>query len=131
MRLLLAVALAMFIAAPARAMLAPQYYERARDTAPNVVVIEVAHVDVPPSSEGHGDCTVSGRVAVVERGTRYQVGQAVSVIVPCLRNTQNLPIGGVMWKSISSLLSAHWGRAFLNGAGGLALYQYDVLRARP
>ena len=124
---ILAFVLALTLASPAFALLAPQYYQQARDTASDVVVIAVRKVDTPPLWVGHGTCVVRGRVETVERGARYAPGADVAIDVPCLRHARGIPAGPVMWKSIDGLRHAPRGRAFLTGAGGLALYQYDPL----
>jgi hypothetical protein len=116
----------LFLAAPASAALAPQYYQAARDEAADVVVIDVRDVDAPPPWVGHGECVVEGVVAAVERGAAYTVGQAIKVTVPCMRSGRDIPAGAVQWKRIADLRAARAGRAFLNG-GALALYQYDIL----
>ena len=122
-------ALALLVATPAFAALPPIYYQQARTNAADVVVINVSEVGQPPEI-GYGDCPVKGTIAVVERGTTYAVGDAITITVPCRLPNAPIMVGGVQWKSFESLSAAPAGRAFLND-GALALYQYDVLAEAP
>lgn len=118
-------AIAVCGATSAWAALAPEYYQRAREQAADVVVIDVAHVD--PPARPAGDCQVLGAVRSVERGTTYRVGQEIEITVPCMRPSAEIPSGPVIWQDLTTLSRAPAGRAFLNN-GALVLYQYEVLR---
>lgn len=130
MRALLSALVLASVALPAHAALAPHYYEQARTQAADVVVIDVTSVTPPPSAPtGHGRCVVAGTVAAVERGTRYTVGEEISVEVLCRYPHAEMMAGPVQWKDVATLSAAPHGRAFLNN-GEVALYQYDVLSER-
>jgi hypothetical protein len=113
-------------AAMALAVMAPQYYEQARQTAPEVIVIDVSRV-APPAGKAYGDCFVEGRVAKVERGRRYRAGQSVSIAVSCALPNADFPDGGTLWKDMAGLRRAARGRAFLGGDGRIVMSQYDIL----
>lgn len=117
------------LATPAFAALAPEYYAAARRDAPDVIVFEVRKV-ATPTPLAFGTCKVSARVTVVERGTRYSVGQELVIETPCARPGAPIPAGGTVWQDLSALRFSTHGRAFLKAEGGLALDQYDILDLR-
>jgi hypothetical protein len=122
---------AMLISTGAMALLAPEYYQKARETAPDVVVVKVAQVGVPPEAAGFGNCPVAGTVAKVERGTRYSAGAAITIDVPCRKpGAQPMP-GPALWTDFDALRTAPYGRAFLEANGKLALSQYEMLATLP
>jgi hypothetical protein len=132
MRLALAsLCAAVALAGAAHAALAPQYYEEARRNADSIVVIHISEVDDLPFSRGYGDCTVRGRVAAVERGSRYAANQRIEITVPCKRNNAAVPASGVQWQDVRDLRRYRWGRAWLTPEGELALSQYEILRRYP
>jgi hypothetical protein len=109
----------------ARAMMPPWVYEQARQTAPNVIVLEVTAVEAPANPPA--DCLVRGKVVKVERGTAYKVGQGVELLVPCTREGAPRIVGGTIWQDIPSLEAAPRGRAYLDAAGNVVLSQYERL----
>lgn len=121
----------MLAASPALALLAPEYYQKARETAPDVVVVKVAGVSGPDDASGFGTCTVAGTVAGAERGTRYAVGAAITIPVPCRKQGAQPMPGPVLWTDFDQLQAAPYGRAWLEADGKLALYQYQLLAAKP
>lgn len=129
MKRALIAAIALLTATPAFAALAPEYYQRARDEAADVVVISVTDVSAPPE-RGYGDCNVTGQVAAVERGETYTVGQDITISVSCSLPNARVPIGGVLWKGYEALRAAPAGRAYLNN-GAVALSQYEILNEAP
>ena len=126
MRLALAALLTVFTALPAVAMMAPEYYERAREEAPNVIVIAVHEVEGAKGDIGW--CRVHGIVDEVERGTKYAVGDDVAIAVECLGPAAvDVPVGGTIWQDMPRLMKSHRGKAWLDEAGAIALSQYEVL----
>ena len=118
--------LACFLAAaagPALAVMAPQYYEQARNEAPEVVIIEVASVK-PPSGRDFGECLVRGRINRVERGRR-RVGEHLELSVSCAGPRAQIPSGGTLWQDLERLKHSRYGRAFLGADGGVI--SYDML----
>jgi hypothetical protein len=118
-------ALAVAAAATAHAEMAPEYYAAARDKAPDVITLSVTKVKAPFKS--FGDCKVEGKVAAVERGTRYRPGQAIAITVPCMAPKANIPAGGTKWQIKAELKRSRQGRAWLEADGSLALYNYQIL----
>ncbi|HYD87649.1 MAG TPA: hypothetical protein VEA80_09255 [Vitreimonas sp.] len=114
------------LTAAAHAALAPQYYERARNTAPNVIVIDVERVEI----EGPLLCAVHGRVSEVQRGRLYTVGAEVEISVPCIGHSRVAPPAGpAVYQDTAALRASARGRAFLDAEGRLALSQYEILAA--
>lgn len=118
-------------AAPAMALLAPDYYQKARESAADVVVVKVSTVSPPEDGADFGTCTVAGTVVGVERGTRYAPGVALKIPVPCRKAAGQPMPGPVVWTDFDQLTAAPYGRAWLEADGKLALYQYQLLDARP
>ena len=121
----------LFFTLPAWAALAPEYYERARATAENVIVVRVERVGGLAPAHGYGNCRVYGVVGAVERGSRYGGGDEIAISVPCLRANGRPPASGVQYEGLNELRRSQWGRAWLNANGELALYQYDILASYP
>lgn len=115
--------------APARALMPPYVYESARNEAKSVIVIEVSGVAVTPRQ--FGNCTVSGTVRAVERGTAFTTGQKVEIAVPCARPGADPPLGGTIYQSVVKLQTAKFGRAYLDAEGKVVLSQYYPLDALP
>lgn len=125
MRRVAALALGLWATAASAAM-APEVYETARTEAPDVVVIAIAGATPPPTGD-YGDCEVTGTVLIVERGSRYRVGDPISLTVACARRDADYPDGGPIYEELTSLLASTYGRAFLAADGTLALWQYEQL----
>lgn len=115
--------------APAGALMAPEYYERARKNAADVIVLKVTGVTAPEAS--FGNCTVQGTVAKVERGSHYAPGSAMSVEVPCRKPGAQVPLGPVLYNAVTVLESYPFARAYLQEDGRLSLYQYHPLKTLP
>jgi hypothetical protein len=122
---------AIFTTGPVFAALAPQYYEEARANAESVLVVRIERATGLPFMRGYGPCRVSGIVEAVERGSRYRVGEPITISVPCRRQNAQIPASGVQYEGVSELRRSRWGRAWLDAHGELALYQYDILASYP
>ena len=122
---------AMLISTGAMALMAPEYYMKARENAPDVVIVKIASVTAPPDSAGFGACRVEGVVAQVQRGTRHAVGAPLTLAVPCRKQGAQPPLGPVIWNAFDELRAAPYGRAWLEADGTLALHQYEMLTALP
>ncbi|MEW6257780.1 MAG: hypothetical protein AB1592_17640 [Pseudomonadota bacterium] len=114
---------------PAGALMAPEYYERARNSATDVIVLKVGGVTAP--SEPFGYCQVKGTVEKVERGTNYAGGTTVDIAVPCRQPGAKTPMGPVIYISLPDLQTYPFGRAYLMPDGRLSLYQYRPLKVFP
>jgi hypothetical protein len=126
MRLLAPSAVLALFPTLAVAAMPPEAYEAARRDAPDAIVIAIAGVTPPPTA-GWGECIVFGTVLRSERGSRYSVGDPVSLAIPCAEPDAQYPDGGVIYQDMQSLLSSTYGRAYLDSDGALARYQYDQL----
>lgn len=115
---------------PAVALMPPYVYENARREAPNVIVLAVLNVSLPPA-RGWGDCEVSGSVRKVERGSLYKIGQSVRIAVPCVGKDARPPLGGTIYQQVHTLRLSHFGRAYLDAGGKLVVSQYEQLDAVP
>ena len=104
----------------------PETYEAARRDAPDVIVVAIAGVTTPPAGSW-GECGVIGTVLRVERGDRLNIGDPITIAVPCAEPDAPFPDSGVIYQDLKSLISSTYGRAFLAEDGTLALYQYDQL----
>lgn len=114
---------------PAAALMPPYVYESARDSAASVIVLTVEKVT--PPRRPFGSCVVEGAVAKVERGTAYQVGQKVTLDVPCATPDATPPIGGTIYQPTPALTASKFGRAYLDETGKVVLSQYEQLTALP
>lgn len=114
---------------PAGALMAPEYYERARNSAQDVIVVKVTGVTEP--AEPFGYCQVKGNVVKVERGTKYAAGGAVEISVPCRKPGASTPMGPVIYIGVNDLKTYPFGRAYLMPDGRLSLYQYRPLKMFP
>ena len=123
-RLLASALAAAILATPVSAMMAPQYYQQARDEAPDVIVIRITGVDAPAGAMGV--CGVRGQVTAVERGTAYRAGQEVRIPVHCASPQADLPAGGTLWTDMAALRRAQTARTFLRD-GRPALDAFDIL----
>lgn len=109
---------------PALAMMAPQYYQQARDQAPDVIVVRVVAVVLPGTPTGL--CRLATRVTAVERGQAYQVGQGVVIPVHCRRGNAEIPAGGTIWTNMNALRPGVNARVFMKD-GAPALDAFDLL----
>lgn len=123
-RLLAALVLAAATATPALAALAPQYYQQARDNAPNVIVFDV--VDVTTPDEAAGDCLVAAKVIRAERGTQYKAGEELVLVVPCRKPDAPVKSGPTVWQDMDALVRSAHGKAYLGEDGALVLDQYEL-----
>lgn len=106
--------------------LPPEAYERARAEATSVIVLDQVRAR-GIGFQPRGACRVQGRVAAVERGTEYRVGQRVNLAVPCVSFFYNQPPGPWAGFQQNVLTRSRSGRAFLTG-GELVLKGYDILQ---
>ncbi len=111
---------------PASAMMPPYVYEDARTNAADIVVIEVQSVTTPIT---FGECEVRGVVHGVERGTRYEVGNPITLAVDCLTDwgSEGPITGGTIWQDSEEMKSSAYGRAFLDETGAVSYSQYEQL----
>ena len=114
---LTATILALTLATASSTDIHPRYHEANRAAAANVVIMRIERLNEHGLSD-MGDCTLTGRVEAVERGTRLTHGQALTVSVPCYVNAASLPSSGMQWQAVHQLRAAGRGRVWLNAEGG-------------
>lgn len=111
------------LATQALAALPPQVYADARESAADVIVLEVSNVE----TTGPLSCAVTGHVLRIERGTRYSAHEEVRISLPCYGHSDAQPHPGpAIYQGTRQLRESRYARAYLNG-GALALYQYQIL----
>lgn len=116
----------------ALAVLAPEFYEEARRSAPNHVQIEIEDVSGP--SGGMGPCEVEGRVVNVFRGT-LTPGARLDFTVSCY-DYGEIPAGPTLWTDYDALKDAKYLEAFMSADAQprIALDQVEIImspRDRP
>ena len=113
--------------APAAAELPPYVYERAREAASAVIVVEVSRVTRPDKPFAEAVCALEGRVAAVERGDRHVVGRTVTIDLPCIGTLYQPMPGPFPGYSADALAKVRRGRLFLDEGGDLVLRGFDAL----
>ena len=111
----------------AAAVLAPEYYEEARRSAPNHVQIEIEDVDSP--SGGMGACSVEGKVVKVFRGD-LAPGAELTFDVACY-DYGAIPSGPTLWTDYDALSEAKYLEAFMSAdpQPRIALDQVEIVIA--
>jgi len=120
MNLRLAAGLALGIALPAQAYMAPQYYVEMRAAAPTHIQVRVASVAPSPAREGFGDCLVTGEVAAIfrDRPKSLRPGETIAFGIPCqVRKNAPVPVGGTAWRDYERLRGASVVEVFLRREG--------------
>lgn len=112
--------------APADAELPPLHYQKARAAADTVLVMDIADVLLPTKAFSAAQCTVSGRVTAVERGTSYLSGDELVVRVPCVGKRWRPIPGSFKGYSAAALSKATRGRFYLQD-GEVVARGYDEL----
>jgi hypothetical protein len=124
-RRLLAAAFAAALTGPAAAVLAPEYYEEARRSAPSHVQIKIEDVGSP--SGGMGPCDVEGEVVRVFKGD-LAPGAKLRFDVSCY-DYGTIPSGPTLWTDYDALVDAKFLEAFMSGdpAPKVALDQVEII----
>jgi hypothetical protein len=97
------------------AIMPPEVYEQARQTAEHHVQLRILDVSEPPA-DGYGDCVVRVRVIMTFRGD-LPMGREFPIHVSCLRPDANPRPGGELWNAYAELAQAEYLEAFLSGDG--------------
>lgn len=124
-RRLAAAAFAAALTGPAFAVLAPEYYEEARRSAPNHVQIEIEDVSGP--SGGMGACDVEGKVVTVFKGD-LAPGAKLRFDVACY-DYGTIPSGPTLWTDYDALDEAKYLEAFMSADAKpkIALDQVEII----
>jgi hypothetical protein len=120
------------LATGAEALMAPQYYQKARADAPYHVQIAVTHVAVPSTTPGN--CTIEGKVVQIFRNASGKLapGASIGFGIACMRPGDKVLIGGTMWTEVDALSKARYVEAYLVDAGAgfdVALWQSRIIDA--
>ena len=109
----------------AAAVLAPEYYEEARRSAPNHIQIAIDNVGSP--SGGMGDCAVEGRVVKVFKGDLTPDAK-LRFAVSCY-DYGTIPQGPTLWTDYDALSEAKFLEAFMSGdpQPRIALDQVEII----
>lgn len=120
-----AAAAAAALTGPAAAVLAPEYYEEARRSAPNHVQIEI--LDVASPSGGMGLCSVEGKIARAFKGD-LAPGAELRFDVSCY-DYGNIPSGPTLWTDYDALSEAKYLEAFMSADAEpkIALDQVEII----
>src|SRR5262249_46565387 len=105
------------LATGAQALMAPEWYRKARAEAPYHIQVAVTNVVAPSPSPGR--CTVEGEIVAVFKGEsgKLRQGRPVSFPVSCMNPGDLVPIGGTIWTEIPRLQAARYIEAYLGNAG--------------
>jgi hypothetical protein len=114
----------------AHALMAPEYYRKARAEAPYHVQIAITKVEAPRT--GAGTCAVEGQVLEIFKNATGKLAkdQIIGFTVSCHRKDEKVPIGGMLWLDTDALEKADYMEVYLNDApGGLdvALWNYKLI----
>lgn len=109
----------------ASAVLAPEYYEEARRSAPNHLQIEID--DVASPGGGMGPCDVEGRVVKVFKGDLVP-GAKLEFEVSCY-DYGVIPSGPTLWTDYDALSEAKYLEAFMSAdpKPRIALDQVEII----
>lgn len=107
------------------AVLAPEYYEEARRSAPNHVQIEIDDVSGPRG--GMGACDVKGKIVRVFKGD-LAPGAKLRFDVSCY-DYGAIPSGPTLWTDYDALSDAKYLEAFMSGdtKPRIALDQVEII----
>ncbi len=117
----------------ANAMMAPEYYRKARAEAPYHVQVAITTVDAP--RKGAGTCAVEGKVEEVfkDTGDKLPKGTNVGFAVACRRPGDVVPLGGTVWLDTAALENAEFIEVYLvddpGGGFNVALWNYKIIAA--
>lgn len=90
---------------PAGAMMPPAAYDDAMAAAEIHLQLAVTGRDLVPVTPGYGRCIFAGAVVRVFRGA-VEVGEQLSVAVPCRHEQADIPVGGAVFAPVGELASA-------------------------
>lgn len=125
------VCLLAFLPTGANAMMAPEYYRKARAEAPYHVQVAITRVDAP--THGPGTCDVAGKVETVFKDAAGTLpkGADVGFSVACHRAGDVVPVGGTVWLDIKALEQAEFIEVYLvddpGGGFDVALWNYKII----
>jgi hypothetical protein len=120
----------LLLAGAASAMMAPEFYRKARAEAPYHVQIAITKVDAP--RVGPGTCGVEGQVLEIFKDATGKLAKdmVIGFSVACYRRGETLPVGGVVWLEIDALEQADYMEVYLADAANgfeVPLWNYRLI----
>ncbi len=120
------------LATGAEALMAPQYYQKARADAPYHVQVAVTHVALPSTTPG--SCGIEGKIVQIFRNAsgKLKTGADIAFPIACTRPGDQVLLGGTMWTDADALSQARYIEAYLVDAGDgfdVALWQSRIIAA--
>ena len=114
----------------AYALMAPEYYQKARGEAQYHVQIDITKVEAPRT--GAGTCAVEGQVLQIFKDATGKLAkdQIIGFTVSCRRKDDKVPIGGMLWLDTDALEKADYMEVYLNDAADgfdVALWNYKLI----
>jgi hypothetical protein len=114
----------------ASAMMAPEYYQKARAEAPYHVQIAITRVEAPRT--GAGACAVEGQVLRIFKDATGKLSKDMIIGFPvaCRRQSDVVPIGGTVWLDTSALEHADYMEVYLDDSAegfDVALWNYKLI----
>lgn len=121
-----------FLTTNAHAMMAPEYYRKARQDAPYHLQVAILRVVAPGS--GPGNCMVDGKVVEIFKDTaaKFTAGTSIRFPIACDSPGDKVLMGGTIWTDRQALMRARYIEVYLVEAGdGLdtALWQSKIIDA--
>lgn len=121
-----------FLTTSAHAMMAPEYYRKAREEAPYHVQVAISRVEPPPS--GPGSCTVDGKIVEIFKDTSGKLGAGTAIRFPiaCERPGDSVLVSGTIWTDLEALMRARYIEVYLIDAGegfDTALWNSQIIDA--
>ena len=121
-------AAALVLATAALAVMPPEAYRQARQSAGHHVQIRVTDISAPFWTPGQ--CDVEGTVVRIFKSAKdlLSLDSPVAFSVDCLRPGDEPGVGPVLWKSVKGLRAARFMEVYLNGAdpGRLAVAGWQL-----
>lgn len=113
-RIIECVACLVLLGGAADAMMAPEYYRKARAEAPYHVQIAITKVEAPRT--GPGTCAVEGQVLEIFNDATGKLSKDMMIGFPvaCHRKGEMVPIGGTVWLDTDALEKADYMEVYLD-----------------
>ena len=120
----------LLLVSPAAAVLAPEFYAKARKEAPYHVQVRILSVNGPLKTPG--ECAITSEVVRIFRDVSGRLKQAtrLAFTISCRKPADELNVGGALWQDYDSLLSAEFLEVFLtktNGGYAVVMWQSQII----
>ena len=129
-RILECVACLVLLGGSAGAMMAPEYYRKARAEAAYHVQIAITKVEAP--RVGPGSCAVEGQVLEIFKDATGKLSKDMTIGFPvaCHRADEKVPIGGTVWLDTDALEKADYMEVYLDDSADgfeVPLWNYKLI----